>query len=222
MQRSDSQINQAVLDEFKWDTRVEEAELRVKTVDGIVTLTGTVSNWATKVAAQEAAHRVAGVHDVANEIQVKLPDSSARSDTEIAKAIRRLLEWDVLLPESRIHSTVSAGWVTLSGDVDYHTQRIDAENTIHRLTGVRGVLNQIEVKHPKLAQNDVRKSIEQALERRAARDASRVGLEIEDGRVRLTGTVHTWSERAAVVSATRATPGVHAVEDRLLVEPFIN
>jgi len=59
----------------------------------IVSLTGTVTGWAKRLAAQDAAHRVVGVFDVANDVQVKLPGGSVRTDTEIAQAVRRALEW---------------------------------------------------------------------------------------------------------------------------------
>ena len=84
MKKTDSQIQQAVLRELKWDTRVEETDVGVEVDAGVVTLTGTVSSWAKRFAAQEAAHRVAGVLDVANDIQVKLPSDKHRNDTEIS------------------------------------------------------------------------------------------------------------------------------------------
>ena len=61
MKKTDSEIQQAVLRELKWDTRVEETDVGVEVDAGVVTLTGTVSNWGKRIAAQQAAHRVAGV-----------------------------------------------------------------------------------------------------------------------------------------------------------------
>lgn len=55
--KSDSQIQQEVLRKLKWDTRVEETEVGVTVEHGIVTLTGTLSGYAKKLGAQEAAHR---------------------------------------------------------------------------------------------------------------------------------------------------------------------
>ena len=115
--KTDSQIQQDVLRELKWDTRVEETDVGVEVDRAVVTLTGTVSSYAKRMAAQEAAHRVAGVLDVVNDIQVHLPGSLARTDTEIAQAVRHALEWDVVVPDTQIRSTVSDGWVTLEGDV---------------------------------------------------------------------------------------------------------
>ncbi|HEY7547501.1 MAG TPA: BON domain-containing protein, partial [Blastocatellia bacterium] len=102
--KSDAQIQQEVLQELKWDSRVDESEIGVSVSDGVVTLTGTLGNYAKKLAAQEAAHRVAGVLDVANDIQVRVFESVNPSDTEIAQAVRRALEWDVWVPDERIQS----------------------------------------------------------------------------------------------------------------------
>jgi osmotically-inducible protein OsmY len=63
------------------------------------------------------------------------------------------------------------------------------------------------------------KAIEQALERRAEREARRIHVEVRDGTATLTGTVHSWAERKSVLAAARFTPGVRAIEDHLHVEP---
>ena len=116
--KSDAQIHQDVLRELRWDSRVDETEVGVEVDQGVVTLTGTVASYAEKLAAQEAAHRVTGVLDVANDIRVKMPGSEGRTDTEIAQAVRHALAWNVLVPETRITSTVTDGWVTLDGSVE--------------------------------------------------------------------------------------------------------
>jgi osmotically-inducible protein OsmY len=218
--RTDSEIQQAVLRELKWDTRVEETDVGVEVGSGIVTLTGTVSNWAKRFAAQEAAHRVAGVRDVANDIKVKIPGTGQRDDTEVARAVRNALEWDVFVPDTKITSTVSDGWVTLEGTVDYWSEREDAEKAVRNLAGVRGVSNKIEIEPATFIAEDVRDAIEDALERQAEREADRIELDVHDGRVTLTGRVRSWAERQAVVGAAKGTPGVRNVDDRLRIEPY--
>ena len=218
--KSDTQIQKEVLRELAWDPRVEETEVGVSVDDGTVTLTGTVTSWAKRMAAQEAAHRVAGVLDVANDVQVKLPGGLVRSDTEIAQAVRQALEWDVLVPDTRIQSTVSSGWVTLTGTVDTVSEREDAERAVRNLTGVRGVVNRIAVEQPKVPPERIRGAIEGALERRAEREARRIDVNVSaDGEVTLTGRVHSWPEREAVVASARYLRGVRAVHDRLRIEP---
>jgi osmotically-inducible protein OsmY len=220
MKKTDAELQQDVLQELKWDTRVDETEVGVAVNAGIVTLTGTVDSWAKRLAAQQAAHRVAGVLDVANDLQVKLAGSSIRTDTEIAAAVRQALEWNVFVPEARIRTTVSEGCVTLEGDVDYWSQWDDADRAIRHLAGVRAIVNKIEIK-PRPVSLDVRKSIEDALQRRAEREAKRIEVELKDGRVILSGTVNSRAEWDAVLGAARGTAGVRGVDDLLRIAPYV-
>lgn len=213
--KSDVQIQQEVLRELRWDTRVDATEIGVTVHTGVVTLTGTVGSWAKRAAAEEAAHRVAGVHDVANDVQVKLPSSLERTDSEIAEAVRHALEWDVFVPDTRIQSTVSDGRVTLGGTVDTAAEREDAGRAVRNLAGVRGVVNKIRVAPAVRLPGDVKKAIEEALERRAQHEAKRIEVQVEEGRVILRGHVRSWAEKEAIVGAVGHAPGVQTVEDRL-------
>lgn len=219
IKKTDTQIHHDVLEELQWDSRVDEKEVGVQVAGGVVTLTGTVTSWAKRMAAQEAAHRVIGVLDVANDIKVKALGGLAPNDTEIAQAVRRALEWDVFVPEEKITSTVTDGWVTLEGTVERWSQRDDAERAVRNLTGVKSVVNKITVTPPKPVTEGVQKAIEQALERRAEREARRIRVDVRDGTVTLTGSVHSWAERKSVLAAARFTPGVRSVEDHLRTEP---
>jgi osmotically-inducible protein OsmY len=219
IKKSDSQLQREVLEELKWDTRVKETDVGVEANAGVVTLTGTVDSWTARLAAQEAAHRVASVLDVANNIQVELPGSSVRTDTDIAKAVRAALEWDVLVPHVRIHTTVSNGIVTLEGTVDYWSQYDDAARSIRNLEGVREVKNLIivEPQLPRVSPQGVRSAIEQALERHAEHAAKHVQIAVANGRVILSGDVPSWAERSTIEGAVRGTPGVLEVESQLRI-----
>ncbi len=219
IRKTDAQIHHDVLEELKWDSRVDETEVGVQVEGGVVTLTGTVTSFAKRWAAEEAAHRVIGVLDVANDITVKVAGEIAPTDTDIAHAVRRALEWDVFVPNEKITSTVRDGWVTLEGTVERWSQREDAGRAVRNLTGVKGVQNKIAVTPAKPVTGDVRNAIEEALERRAEREARRIQVDVRDGTVTLTGAVHSWAERKSVLAAARFTPGVRAVEDHLRTEP---
>lgn len=218
--KADSEIQQDVLRELRWDTRVKETEVGVEVDHGVVTLTGGVDSYAKKLAAREAAHRVAGVLDVADDIQVRIPGIMVRSDTDIARAVRLALEWDVFIPDTKIRSTVSDGWVTLEGNVDSLVDRDDSERAVLRLQGVRGVINNIAVRAHKAESKEIRKSIEETLERRADREADRISVEVQNGRVVLEGRVHSWPEKEAILGSVRHAPGVQAVSDKLRIEPY--
>ena len=83
--RTDTQIQSDVLAELKWDARVLPNEIGVAVKEGVVTLTGWVDSYTKKWAAEEAAHRVRGVKAVANDIEVRLPFSSQRTDADLGR-----------------------------------------------------------------------------------------------------------------------------------------
>jgi osmotically-inducible protein OsmY len=218
--RSDRELRERILRELKWDSRIEWASIKLEVNDAVATLTGAVSSYAQKIAAQEAAHRVAGVLDVANDIEVKPIDCFVRTDTEIASAVRNALEWDALVPNELIRSTVSDGWVTLEGDVDYWREREDAERAILRLAGVVGVTNQVMICKQSVDPKELREHIEYALERRADREAERLRVDVNDGAVDLWGRVHSWQEKRAVIGSIGHAPGVTQVRDHLRIDPY--
>lgn len=218
--RSDRDLKKRVLRELKWDSRISWASINLDVSDAVVTLTGSVPTYAQKVAAQEAAHHVAGVLDVANDIEVKPLDGFSRSDTELARAVRSALEWDALVPDDQIQSTVSDGWVTLDGEVNYGRERIDAEKVIRRLTGVVGVINRITIRKQAVNEEQLRIEIEEALETRADRETERLRIEVHEGAVDLRGRVHSWQEKRAVLGSISHAPGVTQVRDHLRIDPI--
>lgn len=218
--KTDTQIQQDVLRELRWDRRVAETEVGVSVHEGVVALSGTVDSFAKKLAAREAAHRVAGVLDVADDVEVKLPGVFTRTDTDLARAVRHALEWDVFIPDTKIRSTVANGWVTLDGTVESLLDRDDAERAVRRLQGVRGVIDNIVVNAPKVDPARIRKSIEETLERRADREADRIDVRVIEGKVTLEGRVHSFPEKEAILGTVRNAPGVKAVTDNLRIEPY--
>ena len=139
---TDTGIRTRVMLELKREPRIGWAEIGVEVRDGVVTLKGSVRTYSKKLAAEEAAYRVAGVLSVANELEVIRAGDSVRTDEDLARAVKQALEW-ALIPGRRIRSTVSAGWVTLEGYVERWREREAAEHSVLRLPGVVGVINQI-------------------------------------------------------------------------------
>jgi osmotically-inducible protein OsmY len=215
---TDSELQRDVLNELKWEPSVDAAHIGVSVKNGVVTLAGHVTSYAEKWAAEEAAKRVYGVRAVANEIDVKISSSSKRSDEDIAIAAVNALKENAAVPDDKIKVTVSNGWITLEGEVEWQFQKTATETAVRYLAGVVGVTNLIRVK-PQAKPEELKKRIEDAFKRTAALDANNIRIEVDGGKVTLRGKVRSWAERELAEREAWAAPGVWSVENLIEVEP---
>ncbi len=214
---ADIQLRQDVLDELDFDPRIEARTIGVIVEDGIVTLTGYVATYGERVAAERVVKHVAGVEGVANELGVRLAVNAERNDADIARAAVHALAWMTTVPKDRVKVSVTRGWLTLDGTVEWHYQKEAAEEAVRDLTGVRGVSNKVNVESQPARNGDVKERIEKALKRNAKLDASRVIVETGNGTVTLRGEVRTLAEHQAALDAAWSAPGVMRVIDLLAV-----
>jgi len=217
MAKSDSQLQQDVLQELKYEPSISASEIGVTAKDGIVGLTGNVQNFAAKYVAVHATESVGGVKAVTDELKVDLPAFHDRDDEDIARAALSELQWDVMVPADRIKLKVADGWITLEGEVDDKYQQTAAENALRNLTGVKGVSNLITLKRPAVSSSEVKTNIEQALHRAAEVDVNNIKVSVENDKVILKGKVSSWVERDEAERAAWSAPGVNEVVDCLEV-----
>jgi osmotically-inducible protein OsmY len=214
---TDSQLRQDVLDELEFEPSIDAAHIGVTAEKGVVALTGHVANFSQKLAAVMAVRRVKGVRGIADEIEVRYRSSARTSDDEVAQRALMMLDWDIAVPPKAVNVLVRDGWVTLSGSVNWEFERKSAEDDVRKLDGVRGVINQIEVR-PKVQPEDVKAKIEAALKRHAEIEANAIRVSVTDkSNVRLDGKVDTFEQRIAVRNAAWSAPGVSSVEDHLAI-----
>ena len=210
--KTDSQLQQDVMAELKWEPSVHAAQIGVEVKNGVVTLAGEVSSYVEKLNAEAAAQRVCGVKALTVDMKIKLSNNGKRTDVEIAESAKNILGWTSSIPADAVKVMVEGGWLTLSGDVEWQYQRQDAASSVRYLSGVIGVSNQIAIK-PALSATVVKSDIEAALKRRAVADAKSIGVEVKGAEVTLTGTVHSWAERDLARHSAWGSSGVLNVVD---------
>lgn len=215
---TDNELKQHVQSALDWEPSLDASDIGVSVDEAVVTLRGNVGSYVEKVTAERVALRVYGVKAVADDLVVHLVSGHERTDTEIAQAAVTALKWNTTVPNERLTVTVTNGWLTLNGTLDWQYQKDAAARAVRDLTGVKGVTNYIIVQ-PQVKTIDVRDKIEAAFKRSAEIDARRINVTAQNGKIILSGNVHSWAERQEAERAAWAAPGVTQVEDRLSVVP---
>ncbi len=212
---ADMDLRRDVLDELDFEPAINAAHVGVAVESGVVTLSGHVETYMEKLAAEKAARRIKGVKAIADEIRVRFAEDKKTTDDEIARRAVSILHWSAVAPGGAVMVKVQDGWVGLSGEVNWNYQRTAVEALLHRLSGVKGIVNGIRVK-PHADPVAVKSRIEAALRRNASVRVPDICVSVEDsGRVILEGTIHDWQERNAIEDAAWSAPGVSWVDDRL-------
>jgi osmotically-inducible protein OsmY len=214
--RSDADIQQDVLEELRWDQHLNVSDIGVSVKEGVVTLTGLVDDYLMRLAAQNAALRVKGVHAVANDIEVRLHTSAERTDSDLALAALYALKWDAAIPTDKLGVTVSQGYVTLRGEVEWLFQREAAERATRRLAGIKGVTNWVTVAIRAMP-SDIKQKIEKALVRNAETDAHHISVEVHGHTAILTGHVRSFAEKLAAERTALSAPGIASVNNEIKI-----
>ena len=215
--KSDTEIKNDVLAELRYEPSVNVTDIGVLVKDGAVTLNGCATSYIEKWNAVKTTKRVAGVCAVADDIEVKFPESMRHTDADIAAAAINHLDWSSWsVPPKSVKVTVREGWITLEGQVEWNYQKDAAEAAVHHLSGVKGVSNMITIK-PRVTAVKVETALRSAFERSALFDAKQIEVETSGDKVTLTGKVRNYAEREEAERVAWAAPGVLSVKNELTV-----
>lgn len=191
---TDTQIADAVEDEYMFDRAVPYDAVDVSVTDGVVDLSGEVNNILARDRATRLAETVKGVRSVVN--RIKVDPALSRSDTAIQGDIQAAMLSDPATDSYEVTAMVENGIATLTGSVESWTERDLAGKVAKGVRGVRGLINDITVEHDRdRPDSEIKPEIEQALRWDTLVDDSLIDVRVDDGQVTLSGTVGSAAEK---------------------------
>jgi osmotically-inducible protein OsmY len=217
--RNDEEIRDEVRGRLHADRRVDDSGIDVDVSQARVVLTGTVSTYDARTAAEEDAWRVAGVDTVDNQLTVRYPPGEAvPTDEEIASNALNTLRWQTDIDLSDVEIAVAGGHVTLRGTVDSYWKRVWAEKSAAGVPGVTGLTNELAVVPTEdFDDRVVAEEIEAALEKRLHAGAGRVQVKVVNGVVTLAGHVAGRGALRIAHDVAAHVPGVVSIVNELTI-----
>jgi osmotically-inducible protein OsmY len=216
MMKTDTELRQDVEKELAWNSRVDASNITATVQNRMVTLTGHVQNYAIKCEAGSVVKHIAGVAGLANDLEVTLGGTQP-NDADLTRSVLQALQGNVFVPSETIKPVVHDGRVTLKGKALYYHEKLDAENAVRPLRGVKGITDSIVIDNPDGPQDLSQTIITDALSRNARLDADQVTVRVNGRTVILEGSVRCLAERDDAEHAVWAAPGVNAVENHLVI-----
>jgi osmotically-inducible protein OsmY len=219
MNRKDETIKKEVVDQLYWDNRVDADDVTVHVDNGVVTLKGTVPTHGARSSAVTDTWMIDGVTSVEDQIDVELaPTVEIPTDAEIRNNIQNILSWNTDIDVMDIDISVEGGVVTLEGTVDEYWKKWKAVELVSDVSGVIDVLDEMTVVPTgSFIDKDIAETINDALDRNLYIDAEDITVEVEHGRVTLTGVVPTNFVRSKAGDIASYTAGVIDVHNNLVV-----
>lgn len=215
IERTDHEIRDDVERELDKAEGVDSTLIGVAVHDGVVSLTGEVSNHWQRAAATHIALQTRGVNSVANDIVVST--ISTATDARIAESSRDAIRGIGSIPNDAVLVEVRDHVVTLTGSVDTPELRSDVHRVVQALPAVASVINNIGVQtRPSSVHTQI--LIKSALIQNAVAEADNLDVRVEGTTVLLSGSVASEAGKAAVVEAARKSAHVSDVVDDLEVQ----
>jgi osmotically-inducible protein OsmY len=206
-----------IVDQLRWDSRVDAADVQVSVSDGKVTLSGTVPTVQARRAAVLDAYSVSGVQTVENDIIVSYDEPLPASEV-VEQRIRYVLAWNPDIDSTDIEVLADAGVVTLVGKVEVFWKKLFAENLAMCVGGVLDVVNKLSVApRNDIMDESIAEGILGALSRNSLVSAEAVVVTVTNGFATLEGTIPSRPARDSALEMAYCTLGVTGVEDRLII-----
>lgn len=145
-----------------------------------------------------------------------------KTDAQLQNDVEAELAWDPAVTHTNVGVLVKDGVVTLTGHPASQAEKYAIERAAQRVTGVRAIAVELEVKLPQGDERtdaDIALAAERALDWSALVPHQAIKVMVENGCITLTGEVDWEYQRRAAEAAVGNLLGVTAVSNQVAVKP---
>ncbi len=216
---SDREVTYAIETALEVDWGVSPHLIDVTVEDGVVTLSGTVSNLLEQDRAVAVTARVKGVRSIIDQLDVRTVE---RSDDEIRSDAVRALADDPATDSYEIEVEVNGGIVTLDGTCPSWAGKLLAADVAKGVRGVRKVHNRVTYSYEwDRSDQDIQADIEGRLKMDPYVNEDLIDVTVNDGVVTLRGTVGSLAEKNYAVAKAHAAGTTRILDSDLTVSPWV-
>ncbi len=217
-QIADSDITNAVETNLLFEEGVSSHLIDVSTNNGVVTLSGTVSNILEKDRAVDVTEHVKGVRSIVDKVEVR---PVVRPDYEIEQDILSSLAMDPATEVFEVSVKVDEAVVRLTGEVDSYAEKILAEKVAKRVRGVQQVINEIDYVYTgSRSDADIKADVRMRLKWDPRIDDELIDIKVDKGVVKLSGTIGSMAEQRAAENKAQVVGAVRVDTRGLKVRPW--
>ncbi len=220
MPRSNEEIKNDIIDSLSRDSRLKSQNIKFEISNGLVVLTGNVQSYKAREAVESDVWKVTGVTAIDNRLDIVFPSGYRRpADEAILESVNQLLSWDPDLYLERMTVFVHEARVILEGSVNMLWKKIRAEELVRNAGGVLAVVNKLAVIGTgDFTDERIGQEITGLLNRNSVLNVNTISVEVQNGNVRLSGTVSNRNAFDIAEDIARYTQGVINIDNQLVIK----
>ena len=196
--KTDERIESSAQKSYVFKTYLKDDSIRTQSVDGVVTLTGTVNEMSHKSLAQETVASLPGVKSVDNQLEYKGEQEPAEnSDGWLSMKVKGALLFNRNVSAVNTQVFVTDGIVTLKGEADSQAQKDLTGEYAKDIQGIKEVRNEMSIakaetpkektRGEKIDDASITAQVRVAFLSHHSTSAFKTGVETNDGVVTLSG-----------------------------------
>ncbi|MFA6103409.1 MAG: BON domain-containing protein [Victivallaceae bacterium] len=223
---SDDRIESSFEKTYVYKMYLKDDAIKTDAQDGVVTLTGTVSEESHKALAQDTVAGLPGVTRVENKLATKAEAAAENTDKWIGRKVTLSLLFHSHVNAGKTVVEVKDGIVTLKGEASSMAQKELTAEYAKDIEGVKAVKNEMTVGATpetaaaceKMDDASITAQVKTALSNHRSTSAVKTKIETRNGVVTLTGIAKNETEKALVTKLVTDIRGVISVDNKMTVE----